>query len=143
MAAVETEMIRLLVVLFALIASPIDDGETLRVDQVSADGVISTVEAEREGSQYNMFTVEGDKRSDAGTVRQKGNRFDAIDDGESMKIVDFDGAIASDVLSKIPKMDDGKIDANEKHFVRLQRSGGLLYLTTDDHVYVAYKYAED
>lgn len=140
MMAIES-IAQILMVLLALVASPIDDGESLRVDFVENQS-IEQMQVERKKNTYTVFSGVDDAKKKVATL-QKSDEGEAkwtIQEGEAKKrTVDLGELLGETKPGELAEADDEVVSVGEQHKVKMMRSGKVLYLKSAQRFVVAHK----
>ncbi len=143
MMAIES-IAQMLMVLLALVASPIDDGESLHVDFVERQS-IEQMQVERKKNTYTVFSVASDAKKKVATIEKsdEGEATWTIQEGEAKKRTVDLGEMLGDTkpaeLAKLAEADEKVVGVGEQHKVKMMRSGKVLYLKSAKRFVVAHK----
>lgn len=140
MMAVES-IAQILMVLLAIVASPIDDGESLHVDFVERQS-IEQMQVERDKNTYTVFEGVDDEKKKVATIEKsdEGEAKWVIQEGEAKKrTVDLGELLGDTEPGELAEADDKVVSVGEQHKVKMMRSAKVLYLKSAQRFVVAHK----
>lgn len=122
---------KMMMFLLTILATPIEKGDSIRVDRIDAGGEVHVHEIERSDDGYTIFEVEDDEKTKIATI-EAGEDDGAwkITKGDDEDTVDLASMLRDIDAEKISEFDEKVLTFEEHRSVRLTRTGGLLYLTT-------------
>ena len=127
----ETIVTKMIMLLLAVVATPMNEGDTIRVDRLASTGIYDSYEIDRSDEGYTVFEIDGDKRKKEGTIRptKKAHTFQIVR-GETSDTIEVASLLATVDPGELSKLDDKVLAVDGGMPIRLQRSDDLLYLTS-------------
>lgn len=128
--AVQSAITEIFMFLLALVATPLDDGDSIRVDRVGAQGVEQNAVIEKTDEGFALVRVRGEEKRAVGTFRpgKEDGHFDLVVDDKVSESFDLNTLLGEVEPGKLASLDAEYIAIDGGGTVRLQRSGELLYL---------------